>query len=170
MNPLIFLDIDGVLNSHVSIHERWWESENGQLSPHGNTTWPHPRHINCLNKIIEQTKADIVISSTWRIGRSVEDLQILAKEFGIIGNVIDKTRNLDTYRGLEIKEYILSHFEYKYPDRLEIPPFIAIDDDDDISSVIGGIHFVKTSFEYGLEQLEVDEAIQKLEFQIKAII
>ena len=64
---VIFLDIDGVLNTPASI----------KLAPifvEGAPTW-YGRHLhafdkNCisaLNKITDATKAKIVISSTWRL-------------------------------------------------------------------------------------------------------
>ena len=53
MRKVIFLDIDGVLNIIPQGRDQY-----GSLF--------HPQFEDNLQYLIEQTKADIVISSTWR--------------------------------------------------------------------------------------------------------
>ena len=53
MNPVIFLDIDGVLNGHEWIHAK-----------EGPRIQPGPARL--LQILLERTGADVVITSTWR--------------------------------------------------------------------------------------------------------
>lgn len=50
-----------------------------------------PWCIYWLNYIIEHTGASIVVSSTWRMGRTLAELQKQLNEWGVKGTVIDKT-------------------------------------------------------------------------------
>jgi hypothetical protein len=53
----LFLDIDGVLNSEMSVTKLGKDSRFNDN--------PHPLHIKWLNYIIAQTGAKVVISSVW---------------------------------------------------------------------------------------------------------
>lgn len=113
---IIFLDIDGVLN-----HQLWFESINGKPEykkegPDDYRRWFCPFSVDLLNHLTTETGAKIVVSSSWRKGRTVEQLQKLLKDNGITGEVIDKTPYLrftgvDDYtysvpRGCEIKAWL----------------------------------------------------------------
>lgn len=58
---VIFLDIDGVLNSGGSIFENYELYKHPEFSH-----IPHPKHILPLYEIIQKTGAYCVLSSTWR--------------------------------------------------------------------------------------------------------
>ena len=79
---IIFLDVDGVLNnaddSDYHVHK-------------GGCDFYSPKCVSLLNQITGATGAKIVVSSTWRLSKTVEQLQIKFKEMGITGEVIDKT-------------------------------------------------------------------------------
>ena len=67
---VIFLDIDGVLNSAKHVHELWDKKESGEISK--DTYWeindlPYEGTLKPLQKIIQETGAIIVLSSTWRL-------------------------------------------------------------------------------------------------------
>jgi hypothetical protein len=91
---LIFLDIDGVLNNQL------WYKETKHIDKTKDTMEEHelrqfdPRCIEILNNIIEKTNAKVVISSSWRIGKSVEQLENLFEKVGFKGDIIDKTPSL----------------------------------------------------------------------------
>lgn len=123
--PLIFLDVDGVLNN------------NSYRTDPPNLICPH--NIVNLNKIIEATKAKIVISSSWRETITTEFL----KSFGCIGEVIGYTPRLSfhcekepTYRysvprGCEIKAWI----ELNKADlgvKVSKLKYVILDDDSDM--------------------------------------
>jgi thiol-disulfide isomerase/thioredoxin len=65
MIKVIFLDIDGVLNSHEYWVSERYKTYNGNIETHPNYEIS-PDLVDTLNKIIEATKAKIVVSSTWR--------------------------------------------------------------------------------------------------------
>lgn len=54
MNKLIFLDVDGVLNTHEELH------------PHVLCGQIHDDKVQLLNMILQYTDAKIVLSSAWR--------------------------------------------------------------------------------------------------------
>lgn len=130
---VIFLDIDGVLNSEASMRDFGIRN-----------TWndnPHPMHIEWLNMIVEKTGAKVVISSTWRTSGSPHMFGRLLYLLGFIGEVIDRTPNLDTERGTEIKSWLFSHIDKLdrcknlqwAPSWMEpIESFVILDDDDDM--------------------------------------
>lgn len=155
---IIFLDIDGVLVNRKSLMHR------PRPHPHSNAD---PDCVAALNRIISATGADIVVSSTWRIGCMLADLRgIINSHFGVVGSVIDKTRRMTTRklfeghpgmvevsaeRGDEIDYWLRS--DHRWP----IESFVILDDDDDM-----GIHkgrLVKTEFEVGLTMADAERAI-----------
>jgi len=93
---IIFLDIDGVLNSEI------WFSKTAHLK--GDSVFFDPRSIKVLNHITDETGAKIVVSSSWRNGRSVSALQELLSLMGVTGEIIGKTPRLQ-FTGLEGYDY-----------------------------------------------------------------
>jgi hypothetical protein len=85
---IIFLDIDGVLRTKQG--PRRAVVHPGEPIP---DLWDEHALRN-LNKLIEKTGANIVITSTWRLGESLESLRKLLNEKGIHGVVIGKTPEL----------------------------------------------------------------------------
>ncbi len=73
---VIFLDIDGVVAPIL----RW--DRYGELDP---------TCIQVLNEIAGGAGADVVVSSTWRHGKTVAELQALLDAAGFTGRVLDKT-------------------------------------------------------------------------------
>lgn len=64
MRRIIFLDIDGVLNTERNYRSRLrqglpWRDENGPYFD--------PEAVEALTCLVEHTEADIVITSTWRL-------------------------------------------------------------------------------------------------------
>lgn len=62
---IIFLDIDGVLNHEDFYRERFEKRYDDGAIEHPYSEID-PKTVQRLNKIIEETGANIVISSTWR--------------------------------------------------------------------------------------------------------
>lgn len=84
---IIFLDIDGVLNSYqewVPVAERMKSDLVWDL--HDLT----PKYIERLNEIIEKTDAKIVISSSWRLQYSPHEIEDMLIFRGFKGSVIDE--------------------------------------------------------------------------------
>jgi|WetSurMetagenome_2_1015567.scaffolds.fasta_scaffold638719_2 hypothetical protein len=156
---IIFLDIDGVLNSEKSMTEskdEKWSDE------------PSIENIECLNYIIAKTGAKIVISSTWRHGNHASLFDKYFHALGIIGEVIDVTPWLDSYRGTEIKCWLLEHASkikkyknsqwcmYKEP----VESFVILDDDSDMEDLYN--HLVLIDNKVGLTKKDADIAVRIL--------
>ena len=83
---VIFLDIDGVLNSAKHIHELWDKKESGEISV--DTYWkindlPYEGTLLPLQKIVQKTGAIIVLSSTWRFSHGkINQLNQIFKDYG----------------------------------------------------------------------------------------
>lgn len=134
-NPILFLDIDGVLNS-----EKWYE-----YAHFNKTSWYNEkcltkrmikhciddRAVQLINYICDKTNAQVVISSTWRYGRSVEFLQQILNFRGGTFKVIDKTPEYDIrYRGYEIDAWISKNrSKDKNGDYFKFTNYAILDDD-----------------------------------------
>jgi hypothetical protein len=112
---LIFLDIDGVLNSRATFQE------NFELFGHGNGSCDldmiDTRYVRRLNTLIRETDAKVVISSSWRITSTLDEIRGFLSAKGFVGEIIGETPvlpNLNTEkpdygrRGREISEYLKS--------------------------------------------------------------
>lgn len=160
---IIFLDIDGVLNNQETFARRRAEYDadrEAYLKKLKDRKFSDDSEIDRnliqeLNKIIRATGPKIVVSSSWRIGRTVEELQDLLKRNGCIGEVIDKTgRSSHGIRGLEIQEWIDTHKEY------HISNFVILDDDADMEHLHSFL--IKHNFKYGLTPKLRNIAISRL--------
>jgi len=147
---LIFLDIDGVLNSEDFFNAR-------VHTPEAKKKWTEesdfdPDAVSLLNHISDATGANFVVTSAWRIGRTVSELQDLFKRVGITGKVVGRTRSIGDERRDEIQEWIDSH------DMCEA--FVVIDDEYDMG--LFTMRFVKTNWKHGLEHIHMHMAIDLL--------
>jgi hypothetical protein len=116
---VIFLDIDGVMNTDTHL-VRSDVHEGLEFCPIA---------VRILKEVIEETGAKIVISSTWRFGRTIEELQDLFRHYDetIADSIIGKTAQYAiNERGYEIRCYI----EGVYDTDHEVTDFVVIDDDD----------------------------------------
>jgi hypothetical protein len=93
---VVFLDIDGVL-APIRRWDRYGELE--------------PACIEVLNEIVASARADVVISSTWRHGRTVAELQAMLEAKGFSGRVVGKTPTgaPGAERGDEIAAWLAEH-------------------------------------------------------------
>lgn len=161
MEKVIFLDIDGVLNSR-----QWFMNEYSKNKPRFQID---PKTIKRLNHIIYKTSAKIVISSTWRSGREIDWFNWVFNLHGFNGLVIGKTPiiNHDKViipRGIEIMEFYGTHYGYpayfkEHPSRLY--SYVILDDDSDMLYEQKD-NFIHTDFEYGLLDHHVPKIINIL--------
>lgn len=141
---VLFLDIDGVLNSRD-----FFENRKGNITiddvPNFMANGLDKQALDNLQRIIEETNAKIVVSSTWRIGkdRTPEWFRRVFKEInGFDFPVIDKTPLLDNRcRGEEIKQWLENN--------KHVEQFVIIDDDLDMLKEQWKF-FVKTDKKFGL--------------------
>jgi hypothetical protein len=151
---VIFLDIDGVLNSRRYDRERaFGDGNNIDVS-----------RLPLLREIVEQTGARIVLTSTWRVHWDAspalcdeigKGLTALFAEYGL--GLFDKTPVLSASdRAEEVSAWLFSHAK-------EVEAFVIIDD---ILAGWGELsdRLVRTSpmIGRGLEQMHVERAIRLL--------
>ena len=101
---IIFLDVDGVLNSQNKLIEIY----NKTGRPHSGTDYPFDEKcLENLKKLVKETGAKIVITSTWR--KYEENMKVLLnklKEYNLDKEIIGYTPVLYTRRENEIIEYL----------------------------------------------------------------
>lgn len=156
---VMFLDLDGVLNSRAYDRKRNWDEQ----------TEIDETRLPLVKEIVDATDAKIVLSSTWRQhwdvmpsgcdtdGRYINDT---FQKFGL--QIFDKTPDLGfaASRRDEIAKWLFDRGE-------EVESFVIIDDYrygwGDLSE-----RFVKTDpiFRLGLEQEHVERAIEILNGRI----
>ncbi len=181
---LIFLDIDGVLNCENAYRSGEcnytnWNWEDGREDHHQSfCSWSK----ELLNKLIEETGAKIVISSTWR-SSGIEFMRKVWELEGMSGEIIGITPNfrgdINGYtipRGCEI-DYYLEHdlkfnhinwdqsVQQEYIDKSGVENYIIIDDDSDMLYGQRN-HFVHVlpspRNKSGFNQYYYEEALSKL--------
>lgn len=132
---VIFLDIDGVLNSR----SRWQECK--EVKPKDSTARFDPLAMWRMKQLVTTTGAKIVISSSWRHIFPIQEIAGFLWRYGIPREaVIGKTARIGR-RGHEIRNWL-----NKYP----VENYVIIDDDPDAGS--GGVdrsRVVKTDWETG---------------------
>lgn len=123
--PIIFLDFDGVVNTIY-----WQKDVNGiccvNAMKKGHEELNNQQAVGWLNELYTEIPYNIVVSSTWRMSMSVEELQKLLIKSGFRPEikVIGKTPVLHEERGLEIQRWIDQHHF--------TGNFIILDDDTDM--------------------------------------
>ncbi len=145
---IVFLDIDGVLN-----YRDCWERS---CNKNTQNVWDADC-VNELNRIIKETNAKIVVSSTWRLFKGAYALVI--GKMGIKeGTIIGKTKDYlpiiksgGTCRGDEIQDWL---------DNIgcDIENFVILDDDDDMGELLP--YLIQTDFDgRGLTKEIADKVI-----------
>jgi len=172
MNKVIFLDIDGVLNSqkwhkseaHIKIHKCMIRRGNlGKLSYEVfNASMIDPDALKLLQELVDNTNADIVISSTWRKGGRLENIKSLFKGLGFTGNIVGATPVLsEDYccRGNEIKKWIIDNIKYEDRDKFK---YVILDDDSDMLFQQAQHNFIHIDGRVGLTDRDRYFAVIKL--------
>lgn len=191
---VIFLDHDGV----ICLPEQWGSRYKKERKYRKDKKLSHDdpidvnvrfdnfdkKCVNILNKIIEETGCEIVVTSDWRLEATLEEIGIYYENQGIIKKPIDFTHSMsyeeyeqsrvnntfknynykyDEVRANEIRKYLSEH--------LEITHWVAIDDLDmryysyDYTGEIiipwGLKNFIMTRFNEGLKQTGLKDKILK---------
>lgn len=150
---IIFLDFDGV----ISTYRRGWKLDIEKLV--------------LLQKIINETNAKVVVSSSWKKGyKDVDNFkdslyknwrckeiqnsneQIL---YNFVNSIYDITGNHGSCRGEEIKQWLIDNKE------LNVESYVIIDDDSDMLDE-QLFNFVQTDCFYGLSERTVSLSIDIL--------
>lgn len=164
MRKVIFLDIDGVLNT------KEWYSKMTNDTPKDEYGYAFdPVAVANLDNIIKKTGAVIVISSSWKF-YGVTKLKKMWKLRNLPGEIIDITPNtisddillnanldemkLGVCRGNEIKEWLSKH-------KSEISNYVIIDDYDDLLPEQED-YTVLTNSLIGITEFDAEKAIKIL--------
>lgn len=162
---VIFLDIDGVLNHPGTYADdsQWRDHGDGLRVPVA------PECMLRLNRLVAETGAKIVISSSWRMFARWQDLGPALQCHGLVGDVVGETPDLIndqdwlrrwrarhgeefTYerleRGWEITEYLR--------DDWRVLAFVILDDCSDMAGVKS--HLVHVDAVTGLDDFDVERA------------
>ena len=149
---VIFLDVDGVLNSD----EYFDKIKNVNIC--GIESEIDVEKIKLLKKAVDETGANVVLSSSWRYTRNAQYLKELLLRYGINA---DSTPFIQNERGLEIKQWLLEH--------PEVEKFVILDDEifDSYDEVLIK-RLIKISncngygYGEGLLSKDIDEIIERL--------
>lgn len=147
---IIFLDIDGVLNNR-SFGEFLLSIRCNHINYH----ILDPLCVRAFNRVLNNTDAKIVISSAWRVLKTLQEIERIFSRQGvdISGRIIDKTGKSNKLRGTDIQKW-LDQTDHNVTD------FIIIDDGDDMGELIG--HLEKTTWNTGFTEQNADNVIRYL--------
>lgn len=133
---LVFLDVDGVLNSRKFLLER-----QKNFDPTGITALD-AQAVLLLNDIDSRWNPKWVLSSSWRYVHTPFSMNILLRARFFMGSISGATGfSADGHRGIEIQEYIEKN-------ELHGVPMAILDDDNDMEPY--GEFLVQTTFAEGL--------------------
>ncbi len=152
MFKLIFLDIDGVLNSH-----RFWDTVGKYRSKIDMETELDPISSNVLKEIVEETDAKIIISSTWRFSYYDFLVEYLSSyNIKVIGKTgrgcVDCVRGNEILSWIKANEKVIGEHYYNYKN------YVILDDDSDM------LYWQKDNF------VHIDNKIGLIEDHKKEII
>ena len=169
---VLFVDIDGVLNcelfyrevhaaridvnSNKAVHRQVKNSykKDGEYSKQD---WDEyykcqlcTERIKLLNYLCEVTESVVVISSTWRMGKTTERLQEILSNSGATFKVIGVTPHTGYERGTEISKWLQDNCEkYFGVMYFDFYNYVIIDDDNDML-LTQAHHFFQTDAYVGL--------------------
>lgn len=166
--PLIFLDLDGVLNSAASV-------KNSVLTPPSEAL--DRTCITVLNEIVRRTKAQVVISSSWRLLHPLAEIRRALQANGYDGDgdgnwdewgdgaIIGATPDLGILpgrcppRGYEIWAWLESHISEVAP---RYPGLVILDDCDAGDMALMEQYHIQTDPLIGLTPAHIKPACKLL--------
>ena len=127
---IIFLDVDGVLNCQLFYTEQ--QKREGETFVKQNFC---PMRVGWLNALCKEMDIKVVVSSTWRMGKTIEELKEIFEEVGATFEIIGMTpmlRDLHSVRGNEIQAWIKDNNELLECQYYDFHTYAIIDDDSDM--------------------------------------
>lgn len=176
---ILFLDVDGVLNSTEWYRcrpstDEWAATMN--ISPemyrHDRIEWAmrsiDPAAVRALNAIVTRSSARVVVSSTWRTMYSLSQLERMLRYLGFEHHLIGATPESSTvrtrghegriYRGDEITAWLRTMFHDSGEFAVSV---VILDDDSDMGDLSPRLY--QTSHDVGLRATDVDAVVDLLE-------
>lgn len=168
---LLFLDMDGVLNTKKSRFDL------SKYLPPGNIGCRavDPTCVKILEELVKETNSKIVISSSWRsfkyndLDLNIPDELKVTGSKTITGNksvvnalefagftdcrnyILGNTKRLSGFRGFEIHRWLVENNHLN-------TPYIILDDESDFTNKQKRNHLIKTNSDLGLTKIDSDLA------------
>ena len=144
---IIFLDFDGVLNVDTALaddsQELWTAS------------WLLPDLVSRLGALVKSAGAQVVVSSSWRQRRTLEELREILAHHGYLGGVFDVTprharppEGESLVRASEISAWLTRH--------PEVGSYVILDDDQEFGALAS--RHVRVDPSIGLSDADVARA------------
>ncbi len=160
---IVFLDMDGVVNSAAFYENRFVKAEPGVVAGHPLYRANHidPGLVALLNELLTRSGAVCVLSSTWRLLFGIKYTLPALRARGFTGEIVAVTPDtaqkvgalhVGHERGHEIQEWLDAH--------PEVTDFIILDDSADMAHLAPRL--VRTSWQRGLEREHVERAVKML--------
>ncbi|MCB1088036.1 MAG: hypothetical protein KDM63_13380 [Verrucomicrobiae bacterium] len=146
--PILFLDFDGVLN-----HDQW-------VRVHGEFSFCPP-NVAWVNVIVEQTGAQIVISSDWRLHVHWDRLCHRLMDAGLAVRPVDRTPLIPLEGPLEPRIPRGREIEAWRQTRRYDGSFVILDDRGDLEPHLDRL--VQTDYELGLTEADAQRAIKMMQ-------
>lgn len=134
MTKIVFLDVDGVLNSTrscVALGGYGFFPRRGRMEgvvDFVKEAKLDPIAVLLLNRLVKESDAHVVISSTWRMGSTIEEFNSLFAAY-VPDNVIKVVGMTPVFskgvRGDEIQDWINGNLQ-------SVDKFVILDDDSDM--------------------------------------
>jgi hypothetical protein len=144
VTAVLFLDIDGVLNSDRYRYTREWAAPATDLID--------PAAVAILNEITRRWEMKVVVSSSWGVMPNVHEI---LRGKGVEAEIIGSTPAQPGPRGEEIRLWLADHSE--------IIAFVILDDDCDMGDLID--YLVRTDARYGLQPADIESVASVIERQ-----
>lgn len=162
---IIFLDIDGVLATHkqyIMNRVKFWEKN--PIAKELKIPYPFdPKCVKIFNEILDETNADIVLSSDWKTHFDLTTISeififngVKKAPFDITTNDVNSFGNIDMDRAYQIGQYIQDKkiTNYVVLDDLDVEKYLSVTN--------GDKKVVKTNDFEGLKQLSLKNKILKI--------
>lgn len=158
---VVFLDIDGVLN--------------GGWCKEFEFDWTKPEAVAAFNRIMAETGARVVVSSSWRLENSLNDIKAFLFDHGIDSTIefIGVTPEIDfevEWHGdlLELPDARIKEIRAWLNQHPEVQHFVVLDDQDirlDVNNDVKSdseieSRWVRTIYEEGLTEEQADTAVR----------
>lgn len=152
---ILFLDVDGVLNSadfidrmvvYGQIHGKSWTDDGGNH-------FIDPEAVKRVIHLCNNKDVKVVISSSWRyfdLPTTIESFKGYRDLVPLIPYIVGVTPRLKSgHRGTEIAQWLSEH--------PEVERYVIVDDDTDMTEEQMNGHFVQTDFDEGLDYQRVKQ-------------
>ncbi|NPV87345.1 MAG: hypothetical protein HPY45_15205 [Anaerolineae bacterium] len=138
---VIFLDIDGVLNSISRQNECKWETD--------------PHNVDVLNKIVKETGAVVVISSGWRFVYWLGEIRRFLLENGVEADIVDVVSPFLENKGDAVEAWLMRHTK-------DVDSYVILDDCSFLFHEEQLDKLVETDYRVGLMMSDAQKAISML--------